>query len=124
MGDKSSRRIVVPVVLGLLMAAALGIGLRYDLGTAREPTPTVSGEEAPREIWRCHACARIRGKSWTPCKTVTGRGTKKAAEDLVNVRVCSEATNPETDCRITKMDCRQLSEADIAPIKGSKIRFD
>lgn len=124
MNDKSSIQLLAPIILGLLMAAGLGIGLRYDLNQPHETNVVRPAKQAPREIWRCHACARLRGKSWTPCKTVTGRGTKLAAQDLVKQRVCSEADDPENGCRITKLDCRQLTEEDIAPAKGVRVRME
>jgi len=110
MERSTSRHLVVPVLLGLVVVAILGYGFISGAGRSSEPDgePSAGG---PVAIWRCHACARIQGQNWQSCRTVTGRGTEQAARDLVRQRVCEEASNPEAQCSINQIDCRELPES-------------
>ena len=99
---------MAPIVLALFIIAVIAVGLRSSRGADGDRSSAAEPPQQERSIWRCHACARIQGKNWTPCRTVTGRGTEKAARDLVKQRVCEEADDPSTGCRIVRLDCREL----------------
>jgi hypothetical protein len=109
MGTHSLGRFAASIVLFFLVAAGVALAFRHDRATAPARTPAAAIEsDGPREIWRCHACATLEGKNWATCKTVTGRGTEKAARDLVSQRVCNDAGDSAARCNITQLKCRKL----------------
>lgn len=101
------RRFAAPAVLVIVLVALMAFGLINGRSPAEE-APRDAAPQASASVFRCHACARIAGKSWTPCRTVTARGTEEATRELARERVCSEAEDPEAGCRVFRLDCRDL----------------
>lgn len=109
MSKPSTKRIAVPIVVGLALVGvfALVLVLRDGgQGQSRDEAPPPPPATAS-ELWRCNACARVRGKNWQTCKSVTGRGTEAAARDLMKQRVCEEASDPALQCTIINLSCRR-----------------
>jgi hypothetical protein len=108
-----SAKIAVPLVIALVLVAIVVAVILSGAGR-RAPADT-QAPPAGAEVWRCNACARIQGKNWQSCRTVTGRGTEKAASDLVRQRVCEEAADPATQCTIGAVSCKRLSAGRAEP---------
>lgn len=107
MEPSSSRKLIVPIILGLVVVGVLIFGL-YSGGDDQSTQEEEEGG-GPSSIWRCHACGKISGQNWQTCRNVTGRGTEEAARDLVKQRVCEEASDPQSQCSIATIKCRELS---------------
>lgn len=119
MERSSLRKTFVPIVLGLVVVAVLVFG--FLSGDEARSTPDAEDSGGSISIWRCHACAKITGQNWQTCRTVTGRGSEEAARELVTERVCEEASDPQNQCTVNTLDCRELTDgAAKVPAKAAK----
>lgn len=113
MPKPTAKKLAVPIVVGLALGGVLLLVFFWRTGDRRQPE-----DQAPagvQAVWRCNACARVQGKNWQTCKSVTGRGTEAAARDLMKQRVCEEAADPALQCTILNLSCRRLDQGGSGP---------
>jgi hypothetical protein len=109
MKKRRSSPYLVPIILALIVTAALVVG--YFTGMSGEPEPPPP-QEIPNEYWRCLACVKVPGQNYHQCKTVTGRGNELGARERAKQRACTAAKAPLEECEvIDEIRCTRLEKA-------------